>query len=156
MQTIEIDITDFKTLCERRGHNFDSAKACIVGTLGDIAQVDASHPSYPNPPEAINVVVQRQRISDRGRNAISNIGDGPGTELKKILSWFNITATENCSCNKRAKYMNDMGAEWCRNNQDLICSWLKEEASNRKLPFLPYLAKKAVLLAIKRAEKNVY
>ena len=155
MQTIDININDFKILCERRGHNFDSAKNCIVKTSGDIIYADVNHPSYPNPTQAIEVTVERRRIEERAKKAISDIGVGAGTELKKLLSWLNFTATENCSCNKRAKRMNDMGIQWCKDHQDLIHDWLKEEAYNRKLPFISYIAKKVISMAIKRAENNI-
>lgn len=155
MQTIDINIDDFKILCKRRGHNFDSAKNCIVKTSGDTIYVDVDHASYPNPPQAIEVTVQRQRMEERAKKATSDIGVGAGTELKKLLSWLNFTATENCSCNKRAKYMNDMGIQWCKDNKNLIHDWLKEEASSRKLPFLSYIAKKVIDMAIKRAENNI-
>ena len=49
--------------------------------------------------------------------------------------------------------MDDKGIEWCKTHKDLICSWLKEEAGKRKLPFIPFAAKKLIDLAIHRAEK---
>ncbi len=82
----------------------------------------------------------------------SNIGEGPGTELKKILSWFAVD-TPSCSCNDRAKTMNAWGVYGCTKNVDIILDWLQEEATNRKLPFIRLVAKQLVLLAISRAEK---
>lgn len=82
-----------------------------------------------------------------------DIGHGAGTELKKILGFIGITSTPTCSCNAKAKIMNEKGVEWCKNNIDVIVSWLKEEASKRNLPFYSFIAKKIVKIAIGRAER---
>jgi hypothetical protein len=84
----------------------------------------------------------------------SYIGEGVGTELKKLLKFIGITASKDCSCNARAKTMNEKGIEWCKDNIDTIVGWLKEEASKRNLPFFAYAARKLVQLAIGRAEKG--
>jgi hypothetical protein len=154
MQTIDIHINDFNVLCERRGHNLELARGCVVNTNNDILTVDVSHPSYPNPTSAIKVTIERSRMSDRAKEANSSIGDGPGTELKNMLSYIGIKSTENCSCNKRARYMNNMGINWCKNNLDLVCDWLKEESEKRNIPYFKYAAKKIVELAISRAERK--
>lgn len=78
---------------------------------------------------------------------------GPGTNLKSMLKWIGIRAAPGCSCNKRAKHMDDMGAEWCRQNIETILGWLKEEADKRKLPFVREAVRPMVLLAISRSEK---
>jgi hypothetical protein len=79
---------------------------------------------------------------------------GPGTQLKKLLSKVGIKATENCSCNARAKLMNAHGVEWCEQHVDEIVGWLKEEAGKRKLPFLAWPTKILVQRAIKIAKRN--
>jgi len=154
MQIIDININDFNLLCERRGHDPVAAKACVVSTNGETLNVDVSHPSYPNPISATQVTIERSRMSDRVKEANSSIGDGPGTELKNILSYIGIKSTENCSCNKRARHMNNMGINWCKENLDLVCDWLKEESERRKIPYFKYAAKKIVELAISRAERK--
>lgn len=80
---------------------------------------------------------------------------GPGTELKLLLAGFPfyIKTSPGCACNKRAKYMDKMGAEWCANNMGQIVSWLKEEHTRQKLkvPFSSLVAHRLVKLAIQRA-----
>lgn len=80
---------------------------------------------------------------------------GPGTELKLLLAGFPfyIKTSPGCACNKRAKYMDKMGAEWCSNNMGQIVSWLKEEHARQKLkvPFSSLVAHRLVKLAIQRA-----
>ena len=154
MQTITIDINDFKTICERRGFDFESSKGCIVSVNNNQAIVDVNHKSYPNPKDARKVVIQRKGVYDRSKKATLDIGEGAGTELKKILSWMNIKASDNCSCNNKAKHMNKMGIDWCKDNSELLCSWLEEEASKRKIPFVKYAAQKLIQLAIYRAERK--
>lgn len=81
----------------------------------------------------------------------TELGPGPGTELKKILSWFAVD-TPSCKCTDRANLMNVWGPEGCRNNINTILDWLQEEANNRGMPFVKAIAKQLVLLAISRAE----
>jgi len=79
---------------------------------------------------------------------------GAGTELKGLFSLIGIKATTNCSCNARARKMDEMGIEWCRNNVTTIVGWLQEEATKRKLPFSRFAARKIVQTAISRAERK--
>jgi hypothetical protein len=78
---------------------------------------------------------------------------GPGAYLKKYLSRIGITATPNCSCNAKARHMDEMGIEWCEANLTTIVGWLKEEAEKRRLPFFEWPAKMLVQKAIKSAKK---
>lgn len=79
---------------------------------------------------------------------------GPGTELKGLLAAIGITATPNCSCNQRAKYMDQMGVEWCQENVSTIVGWLREEARSRGLPFFDGIGTLIVSRAINRARKD--
>lgn len=78
---------------------------------------------------------------------------GPGTQLKRLLSKVGIKATPNCSCNARAKKMDEMGIEWCEQNIGEIVGWLKEEAQRRNLPFLAFPTKILVQRAISAAKR---
>ena len=80
--------------------------------------------------------------------------DGPGTELKEMLSWLGIKAAPTCSCNQRAAQMNIWGADECERRLDEIVGWLREEAAKRKLPFVEAPARKVVQWAIQRARKS--
>lgn len=55
----------------------------------------------------------------------------PGTELKRILSWFAITADPKCLCHARAHMMDVLGVRWSRQNIDLIVDWIEEEYHSR-------------------------
>jgi hypothetical protein len=79
---------------------------------------------------------------------------GPGTELKSLLASVGITATTNCTCNQRAKYMDQMGADWCETNLGTIVGWLREEAGKRGLPFFDGVGRVLVRRAIARARKD--
>jgi hypothetical protein len=78
---------------------------------------------------------------------------GPGTYLKKYLSRIGITSTPTCSCNAKARHMDEMGVEWCEANLTTIIGWLKEEAERRNLPFFEWPAKLLIQKAIKSAKK---
>jgi len=79
---------------------------------------------------------------------------GPGTELKALLKTIGIVAKPNCSCNKRAKVMDEKGCDWCEENIDEIDGWLAEEAKKRKLPYISLAGKTLIRLAIRRARKK--
>jgi hypothetical protein len=85
---------------------------------------------------------------------VVNIGEGPGTELTKILSWF-AKDTPGCKCKDRAHTMNIWGVQGCKNNMDTILDWLQESAKERKIPYVRSLARSLVNLAIKRAESCI-
>lgn len=82
---------------------------------------------------------------------------GPGTELKKLLAKIGITATEGCRCNSRAAIMDDNERKspgWCEANIDTIVGWLREEATNRRMPFIDAAGKLLVRRAIKNAKNH--
>ena len=79
---------------------------------------------------------------------------GPGTELKALLSKIGIRSSPTCSCNKRAKTMDEKGIAWCEQNVETICDWLAEESAKRKLPFVRLAGKAIIHLAIRRAKKG--
>jgi hypothetical protein len=85
--------------------------------------------------------------------------NGPGTELKKLLAgWpFHITASPECSCNARARMMDESEAKspgWCEEHLDEIVGWLREEAGKRGLPFLDLAGRVLVRRAIANARRE--
>jgi hypothetical protein len=131
--------------CKERGYSLEEVMGSVVKQDGDIWTIDENHPSYPKNSKT-NTQPQNTKEVD--------IGQGAGTELKKLLKLIGITASPTCGCNAKAKAMNENGLEWCKSNMDTIVEWLKEEATKRNLPFFSYGAKKLVKFAINRAEKN--
>jgi hypothetical protein len=55
------------------------------------------------------------------------IGKGPGSILKKVISWF-VETPPGCECEHRSKIMDLWGYEGCRTNEKTIRSWLRESA----------------------------
>jgi hypothetical protein len=123
--------------CAERGYSIEEVMPCVVEQDGDDWTIDTSHPSYPS-----SAKVQKVEIES-----------GVGTELKKLLKLIGITASPTCSCNARAKTMDENGTQWCEDNKDTIIEWLKEEANKRNLPFSHVVAKIMLNLAIKKAKK---
>ena len=130
--------------CVQRGYTLEEVMPCVVDSSSDVWMIDTDHDAYP-----------KQEKTKTQPEVKVETTQGVGTELKKLLSYINIKATPNCSCNKRARYMDEKGIDWCKNHKDLICDWLKEEAKKRKLPFVPFAGKKLIDLAIHRAKKNI-
>jgi hypothetical protein len=137
--------------CLQRGYSIEEVMPCVVEKLkDDIWVIDVDHRSYPKLPRDNFASLEYKNTKVNS----PDIGEGVGTELKKLLSWMNIQATPNCTCNQKAKFMNNKGIEWCKENVDSICIWLQEEAVKRKLPFFNYGAKKLIKFAISRAERK--
>jgi hypothetical protein len=86
-------------------------------------------------------------------------GEGPGTELKKLLSRIGITPKAGCKCLARAIEMDVRGCDWCDANVATIVGWLREEATSRRLPFFDgagaILVKRAIKNARKKQQSNV-
>lgn len=142
---INCTIDHLLSKCIQRGYTIEEVQDCIVKKDGDNIVVDENHPSYPRNPKNANTYISSQQSS----------ANGPGTELKKLLSKIGISASPNCSCNRRAEIMNKMGAEWCSENIDTIVGWLKEEANKRKLPFVDMAGRILVKKAISNAKKTL-
>jgi len=132
----------FEQATRARGYTMEEVEPCIVSRDGDQITADNSHPAYPHPRES-------QPIPEPS---------GPGTELKKLLSWFGITATGECACNSKAGKMDDLGTQWVLDNIDTVTSWLEEEARARGgftwLSFTKTGAKSLILLACRKAERQ--
>lgn len=132
MTSIKLPPAALRLLCQAAGVTLDSAMPCVL-SQGKLWEVDASHPAFPRP---------RRR------------SHGPGTELKALLKTIGIVASPTCSCNKRARVMDQRGCDWCEENIEEIDRWLAEEAKKRKLPYLSLAGKALIRLAIRRARKK--
>ena len=133
------------TRCSDRGYTLDEVRACIVRENGDTITVDVDHPAYPRHAKPGVSLLQK---------AANFAASGPGTEMKALLAKIGIVSKPTCSCNKRAKIMDEKGCDWCAENIDEIDRWLAEEAKKRKLPYLSLAGKALIHLAIRRARKK--
>lgn len=150
MNLVEATKTMLLQRCNERGYALEEVMPCVVEQKEDGTWViDTDHEKYP---KTVRIPTKiRQQISQAQDKSI---GEGVGTELKGLLSMIGITSSPTCSCNKRAKSMNEHGIQWCKDNIPTIVGWLGEEAKKRNLPFLKFAATKIVKLAIYRAEKK--
>jgi hypothetical protein len=136
---IDCHINNLLARCRQRGHTLDEVRGCIVRQDGDHITVDETHPAYPR--------FRKPRYAGPKPS-------GPGTELKALLKTIGIVASPTCSCNKRAKVMDEKGCDWCEEHIDEIDGWLAEEAKKRKLPYISLAGKTLIRLAIRRARKK--
>lgn len=60
---------------------------------------------------------------------------GPGTELKRLLSYVKLLPEDNgtCDCEWHVSEMDYWGSEECRKRIDEICEWLIDQAKKRGL-----------------------
>jgi hypothetical protein len=142
---ITTSIKNLEARCRQRGYTLDEVAACIVSRDGDTVTVDVDHPSYPKSAKPGFTPTEPTPPAPT---------HGPGTELKKLLKKVGITASPNCSCNARARTMDQWGCDKCEENIDEIVGWLREEATKRKLPFVDIAGRMIIKRAIKMARKS--
>ena len=141
---IECNKIFLESRCRERGYTLDEVMPCVVSQDGDQWTIDTDHPAYPR--EAKPGFVPESPPEPPPTH-------GPGTELKKLLKLIGITASPDCSCNARARLMDERGIEWCEQNLEEIVGWLREEASKRGLPFVDMAGRMLVKRAIKSARR---
>jgi hypothetical protein len=146
----------------QRGYTLDEIRPCLLHHFGDgIYEVDVEHAAYPrtpkegySPPESLRSAAMALAGALGAVEIHSTPPGGPGTELKALLAKIGIKSSPTCSCNKRAKAMDENGIEWCEQNVETICDWLAEESAKRKLPFVRLAGKAIIHMAIRRAKKG--
>ena len=104
---------------------------------------------------------RQKAVEERRAAAQEKLGDGPGTELLKMLKRpvkvlafvFPIRLGCGGSCLEYAIRMNAWGCAGCRERIEEIIDHLKAQAAKMKMPFNRSVAKLMVYRAIRRAEK---
>lgn len=143
----------------QRGYSPRDILPCIKADKGGgISDVDAGHPAYPRNTIGKPLVASLseylvQAEVETGLNLQQPKRHGPGTELKKLLTKVGIRASPNCSCNAKARIMDERGCDWCDENIDTIVGWLRDEATKRKLPFVDLAGRLIVKRAIRNARR---
>lgn len=143
-------------LCISENYRFEDAYESVVerDASQDILTMDTNHKKFPH--RLLEVARRRQQGKpSTTAEIVRSFGEGPGTELKIILQrYLGITTNHACTCNKRAKEMNEKGVDWCEANKSRIVGWLSEEAEKRNLPFMRSVASSLVSLAIWRHRRK--
>lgn len=81
---------------------------------------------------------------------------GPGTELKKLLSWF-VHDGQCSNCADKAQLMNERGVDWVEENIDIVTRWVVDNAQrlwvSRLIPesVTEFAAKQLILEACRRS-----
>lgn len=142
MKTVRCNKNYLIQRCLERGYLLEKVMPCVVARDGDNWTIDVTHWAYPHP---------RPPGKSVG-------GGGAGTELKVLLEKIGIKAKPNCSCNTKARVMDERGIEWCEQNKQVIVAWLEQEAKKRRLPFLRaggmLLVARAIAIAKKKRAKE--
>jgi hypothetical protein len=80
---------------------------------------------------------------------------GPGSELKKLISWLPVPGKKNCAnCTRLVIRMNGWGPDKCEQKRPYILTKLKIAATRRKIPFSEALVSRLVTQAINNARKR--
>lgn len=133
--------------CLERGYTLDEVMQCVVAQNGEQWTIDVDHPAYPRH--------AKTDLSQENDSQVSRTEThGPGTELHALLGRFGLTASGDCKCNQRARYMDEQGCGWCEANIEEIVGWLRESAADRGLPFLDVAGRVLVRRAIANARRK--
>jgi hypothetical protein len=107
----------------------------------------AREPYYPTPEEcqgcgrctpsqSVNDVtrtIANQLLIASNKPPLLETVGGPGTTLKKTLSWFHTSSS--CGCEERAAIMDAWGVQGCEENIRTILFWLRDSAASQGLPY---------------------
>lgn len=141
---------------------------CVVGDDACAACLADTYPKQRNRVTAsIGIYIAKKNLpSDQAARIKSDLiseirveqgepppNEGPGTELKKLLSKLGFAVKTTCQCNAHARDMDHRGVDWCRDNVDVIVGWLREEAEKQGIPFVEFAARLLIKYAIRRATK---
>ena len=139
--------------CTSKNGKFTEGQLCCKKYAPN--NTDCEEKWCEQPIQAASLVYEAASINDVAIDTtINNQTGGPGTELKKLLSLVGINASPTCSCNSRARIMDQWGPDRCETEIEIILGWLKEEASKRKLPFVDMAGYILIRRAIHNARKN--
>lgn len=75
-----------------------------------------------------------EQLAERAERQRPTPAEGPGTELKAMLSALGISP-DNCNCNARAAQMNRWGVAGCCEHRLEIAEWLREAAAGKVTEF---------------------
>ena len=100
------------------------------------------------PPREELIVILREH---RQKNPIPPSNDGPGTELKKLLSWFHSPDKRKCKCQTRIQKMNVWGPDKCELKFETILRWMRHSAKIHKIPFFAPAVRLVIATAIRRS-----
>lgn len=143
--------THFLRRLRERCYSIEEVAGCIVSQEGTVIVVDLDHPDYPNGPKPGCDPETNSGYFATDEALEFALGEGPGTELKRLLEAVGIKSEPGCKCNKRAAYMNEMGIEWCEEHREMILDWLREAAEERGMPFIRVAASLLLSRAIAKA-----
>lgn len=124
----------------------DSKPMQINSVVAGIAILQLATNSKPIPATLLALVDSKRKPPKQG----------PGTELKKLISWFIYKReVQGCrTCYDRETQMNEWGPNGCRENIQTIVEWLRESATKHSLPFSETLVKILINKAIRNSEKH--
>lgn len=129
---------EFCLSCDKPKQLNKAVASIAVSLLLQSNQFDSSNPKHFALQQILTVQMQ-----------------GPGTELKKLISWFPIPRKTGCnSCRALEAKMNKWGPDKCEQKMPYILRKLRVAAIRRSIPFSETLATTLVRKAIRHARNN--
>lgn len=98
-------------------------------------------------PQRINLVTitLASRLTPEREYPIDMLGNGFGTQLANLFKHLSLSEVKGCECPGHQDLLDLWTPEYIRSNIDLVVKWLGKESRKRRIPFLPFLAKRILL-----------
>lgn len=134
------DACEFCLSCEKPKSTNKATASMAVATLINSELFDARNPSHLELKKLLTVELPTT---------------GPGTELKKLISWFPIPGKSKCrTCKNLELKMNLWGPDKCELKTGYIVKKLKISAKRKGVPYTESLLNVLVTKAIRNARAN--
>ena len=76
---------------------------------------------------------------------------GVGDNIAKIMKNLGYTYSPMSDARARITFLNKRSVAWCHKNKHIIYDWIKQECTQRNIPFVPSAVKAIIRLAMIRA-----
>ena len=131
---------------KERDHRTNPSRSLIVHMIGEHHRQRIPVPRY-----------LQEALSAKTSNRPFPTDYGPGTELKKLISWFQWATRVKKRCRRcltREKQMNRWGPDECLRRIETIKRWLKWSASTNNLPYVERLVVPLIHKAIQNSRET--
>jgi len=109
--------------------------------------------SKPQTVNEVTILIADKLRIEADKPRLHKIGNGPGSRLASIFSWF-VNTDPSCGCEARAAIMDAWGPEGCRENHNTILHWLRDSAHHHNIPFSSFVVSHALQLLYSSSQKK--
>jgi hypothetical protein len=130
--------SDYSVACPQRFGNSCALASMLAGSpITTTPEICRACSRTKHPKDTNEVVLAMAGIGESNK--------GPGTTLKKLLSWF-VEQPADCQCPNRVRIMDAWGPDKCLENLPTILNWLRDSAHRKGIRYSEYVISTTVKL----------